>query len=182
MWDITTQQPIAPRLSKGHQKEIKHETCVTLNTIQFCSETGMHNRFWRRNSTHSTNTAIHHSEGKHQTVGAGCNSPCGIPGLWAAFRWGTDPRCQWLSASPLSGWFFESADGTVCARLVAESTPHFHPYSPPGNDREGGRKRGEWLSSSLFTPSSTPPQNYTHATSYPPSLIPSSPPPIPLIA
>lgn len=141
------------------------------------------NNFWRetmveqQQSTtqqHWAAWATNRSESKKKNCGSHCNSPCGSPGLWVASRWGMDPRCQWSSVSPLFGWSCESADGTVCARLVVGSTPHFHPYSPPGSDtKRGSQKKGEWLSLSLLTPFPSPPSckgKHTYQKPHPPTL------------
>lgn len=59
---------------------------------------------WRRRSTtHKQSNTESPQDSQRSTAArvntphwsAGCNSPCGIPGLWAAFRWGTDPRYRW---------------------------------------------------------------------------------------
>lgn len=144
---IKTQQPTS--LDHPTQRSVKQGTHVSNCT------TGSEEGAWHKNRAQQKSNAEPPQQptaagGKQKNYSSHCNSPCGILGLWEAFRRGTDPRCRWSFASPLSGWFSESADETVCVRLVAGSTPHFHPYSPPGNDTEWGRQRKGGVTAFIF--------------------------------
>lgn len=206
--DIKTHQPTTECQLRPSNRQKSQSWFNREHNFQQQSEARQHNRFWRSSTIHKQSTtrqqsdteaafgrtAIHRSEGKHKTVAEGATHRVVSPG-YGWLSGGVRIHCvddclplPFLVDLPKAPTGLSVRGLSLKVFLIFIHIVHLEMTG-----REGDIEKGEWLSSSLFTPSpNTPSKNHTHTHPKHPTLqysssdsstySSSSLPPAPIIA